>query len=305
MLEIGIPQILQPALPTSKTQTYFLVSNSFAICEEVSNKFKERRDFSVLLALQTLIQDKALNSFLQSVAKQKPVLDLLRTSFRKPIKVVSWLESFKVGRALYQTLLAMIWEVLLAIFIHCCSCQELGSIDGCLTLKEGQSCILPFTYQNVTYNGCITINDPDNLPWCSIQTYPGTDFHISGGGHWAHCDSNCPLHKQNLEGSEPVVVLRESLVGETCQTVSGENGICQPAATCVLLSPEEETAQTCSLNSHVCCQELLENSPTILNRLKEIGNQEKPTFEKPQEVSIEDVEDTLSSLRFGIFEVSF
>ena len=196
----------------------------------------------------------------------------------------------------------MIWQLLLAILIHCCVAQE---SDECLTLKEGQSCILPFTYQNVTYNGCITINDPDNLPWCSIQTYPGTDFHISGGGHWAHCDSNCPLHQNQNNTEEPFLVVRESVVGETCTTVNGENGICQPAATCVLLSQEEETASTCSLNSHVCCQELLENSPTILNKLKEIGNQEKPTFEKPQEISIEEVEDTLSSIRFGIFQVSF
>ena len=113
----------------------------------------------------------------------------------------------------------MIWQLLLAILIHCCVAQE---SDECLTLKEGQSCILPFTYQNVTYNGCITINDPDNLPWCSIQTYPGTDFHISGGGHWAHCDSNCPLHQNQNNTEEPFLVPRESVVGETCTTVNGE-----------------------------------------------------------------------------------
>ena len=79
----------------------------------------------------------------------------------------------------------MFWQ-LFTLFLPLCSisCQELGfpgatnseSLDnsenidenGCQTLK-GQNCILPFTYQNVSYSGCITINDPNNLPWCSIK----------------------------------------------------------------------------------------------------------------------------------------
>ena len=152
----------------------------------------------------------------------------------------------------------MIGQLIFTLILSSSYSQEEES--GCLTLK-GQPCILPFTYQNVSYNGCITINDPDDLPWCSIKTYPGTEFHISGGGHWGHCGSNCPLHDETINLREATVVTEE-----TCVTVDGENGVCQPAATCVLLSPEEESASTCTVNSHVCCQELLENNPTILNR---------------------------------------
>ena len=152
----------------------------------------------------------------------------------------------------------MIGQLIFTLILSSSYSQEEES--QCLTLK-GQPCILPFTYQNVSYNGCITINDPDDLPWCSIKTYPGTEFHISGGGHWGHCGSNCRLHDETINLREATVVTEE-----TCVTVDGENGVCQPAATCVLLSAEEESASTCTVNSHVCCQELLENNPTILNR---------------------------------------
>ena len=124
----------------------------------------------------------------------------------------------------------------------------------------------------------------------SFQTYPGTNFHIAGGGHWGHCNSNCPLHEDTVE-------IRTTAEVEKCTTVNGENGICKPAATCVVLTDEEEAAETCALKSHVCCKELLENNPTIKNKLKEIGNQVGPTFEKPQEISIEDVNEIFS--RFG------
>ena len=39
------------------------------------------------------------------------------------------------------------------------SCQTIAGID----------CVFPFKYNDITYNGCITIKDPENKPWCSTK----------------------------------------------------------------------------------------------------------------------------------------
>ena len=38
-------------------------------------------------------------------------------------------------------------------------CQTVAGID----------CVFPFKYNDITYNGCITIKDPENKPWCSTK----------------------------------------------------------------------------------------------------------------------------------------
>ena len=38
----------------------------------------------------------------------------------------------------------------------------------CKTI-EGKDCILPFTFKNTTFNKCITLEDPDDKPWCSTK----------------------------------------------------------------------------------------------------------------------------------------
>ena len=76
----------------------------------------------------------------------------------------------------------MFWQLFtILLSLHLFTCQELGfpgatnddSLEDlnqniCQTLN-GQNCVLPFKYENVSYSGCITLNDPDNLPWCSTK----------------------------------------------------------------------------------------------------------------------------------------
>ena len=45
--------------------------------------------------------------------------------------------------------------------------------NRCLTIGgkvTRQPCVFPFTYQDETYQGCTTVNDPDSKPWCSVAT---------------------------------------------------------------------------------------------------------------------------------------
>ena len=48
--------------------------------------------------------------------------------------------------------------------------------------EKGESCVFPFNYNGVEYNGCTTI-DAD-LPWCFIDET----------GNWGYCGSNCKMH---------------------------------------------------------------------------------------------------------------
>jgi len=59
----------------------------------------------------------------------------------------------------------------------------------CLTQsgpKVGVPCVIPFTYQGVTYNGCT--NDHHNTFWCSTNT---TSNGVAISGHWGNCNSDC------------------------------------------------------------------------------------------------------------------
>ena len=50
-------------------------------------------------------------------------------------------------------------------------------------------CIFPFKFAEVTHNSCITLNAPDNRPWCSTQV-DGDGVHVTG--RWGHCNARCP-----------------------------------------------------------------------------------------------------------------
>jgi len=64
----------------------------------------------------------------------------------------------------------------------------------CLT-KSGpslnQPCIFPFTYKDITYNGCPKIPNRPSQRWCSTEV-DSNGNHIAGQRKWGHCSSNCP-----------------------------------------------------------------------------------------------------------------
>ena len=58
----------------------------------------------------------------------------------------------------------------------------LHALPDCVTVsgdKSGLTCRLPFVYEGVLRQGCITQNDPDGLLWCSTRTN-SSGYHIKG-----------------------------------------------------------------------------------------------------------------------------
>ncbi len=106
----------------------------------------------------------------------------------------------------------------------------------------------------------------------------------------------------------------EKVDDEKCQTASGEDGTCKPASTCAFsttielkVDSEEEEASTsgnvCSVKSHICCKELLQNNPSIVQKLATAAaaNQQEPVA-KPEGISINQVEEILVKPRFEAVE---
>ena len=132
--------------------------------------------------------------------------------------------------------------------------------------------------------------------WLSTsQVHPGTSFHITGGGHWGHCSSQCSTASST---SSPIA--KNAAEQPECLTSAGENGFCQPASTCAFLTNEDHESATCS-SGQVCCKELLQNDPGIIQQLASAAAEKNEVvIEKPEAVSVEDVENALVGLRFGI-----
>ena len=70
--------------------------------------------------------------------------------------------------------------------------------QACQT-KSGPSpnkpCIFPFMWRGETYNECPIDPDDSNQRWCSTKV-DLNGKHITGEGHWGHCNSKCNLRRQ-------------------------------------------------------------------------------------------------------------
>ncbi len=42
--------------------------------------------------------------------------------------------------------------------------------------SPGAPCVFPFIFGDKTFNECITVSDPDQLPWCSIKVLSFINF---------------------------------------------------------------------------------------------------------------------------------
>ena len=56
---------------------------------------------------------------------------------------------------------------------------------------KNAQCKLPFKFDGVLRQGCITDTDPDDRYWCSTKVDENLD-HIPGNGYWGYCDQSCP-----------------------------------------------------------------------------------------------------------------
>ena len=81
-----------------------------------------------------------------------------------------------------------------------------GSGSGSSNSSCG-NCVFPFTFMGVEHTACTTI-DGDPKPWCSTLV-DENGVHVSGGGHWEYCGTDCPtmhhpemcVHPGNQPGS--------------------------------------------------------------------------------------------------------
>ena len=62
------------------------------------------------------------------------------------------------------------------------------TVDG---PRRERSCVLPFRFKNVVYQGCTSIDDRDRRLWCSTKTENNLD-HVGGQMHWGYCGPSCP-----------------------------------------------------------------------------------------------------------------
>jgi len=65
-----------------------------------------------------------------------------------------------------------------------------GSGSGSGSGNSCGNCVFPFTFMGVEHTACTTI-DGDPKPWCSTLV-DENGVHVSGGGHWEYCGSQCP-----------------------------------------------------------------------------------------------------------------
>ena len=57
----------------------------------------------------------------------------------------------------------------------------------CRSLRTGRPCLLPFTYKNTTYKGCLKDSESDGKAWC-----PTVMDNDNNPLRWADCSADCP-----------------------------------------------------------------------------------------------------------------
>ena len=79
-------------------------------------------------------------------------------------------------------------------------------------------CVLPFTFQNTTYEECTNRVDPKRRFWCSTKTDEDGN-HVVGGGHWGYCNPECNFGDAvNWPEEDDGVGLREAVLNSTSTT---------------------------------------------------------------------------------------
>ena len=61
--------------------------------------------------------------------------------------------------------------------------------------------MLPFKFQGILRNECITETDPDNRYWCSTKVNENLE-HTDSIGNWGYCSESCPPKSGLLRKAE-------------------------------------------------------------------------------------------------------
>jgi len=72
----------------------------------------------------------------------------------------------------------------------------LAAQTECLT-KNGQKCILPFTFEGEAQEGCVH-RWKDTAAWCAFKVDESGSF-IDDKSSWDYCDESCPLAPQQKD----------------------------------------------------------------------------------------------------------
>ena len=57
---------------------------------------------------------------------------------------------------------------------------------------KNTQCILPFKFNGILRQGCITDTDPDGRYWCSTKVDEDLEHSRFPNGYWGYCDKSCP-----------------------------------------------------------------------------------------------------------------
>ena len=89
---------------------------------------------------------------------------------------------------------------------------------GCTAIEKRtlvrKNCIFPFNYRGKIFNGCITLNDPDQRLWCSTLVDHNSN-HIVGKDAWGHCEQpTCPSDIQGQPVGNTQIIPSETIYDE-------------------------------------------------------------------------------------------
>ena len=88
--------------------------------------------------------------------------------------------------------------------------------------------MLPFKFQGILRNECITETDPDNRYWCSTKVNENLE-HADGIGNWGYCSQLCPLENNfqrkaeisSITGPKQTIISSTTTVKTTTTAIEG------------------------------------------------------------------------------------
>ena len=72
----------------------------------------------------------------------------------------------------------------------------LGDLSGeCFTTIDSPEknipCVIPFKFEGIERNGCITDNDPKGRYWCPTKVNQNLEY-VASEKDWGFCKQSCP-----------------------------------------------------------------------------------------------------------------
>ena len=97
--------------------------------------------------------------------------------------------------------------------------------DGCQT---GDPCVLPFRYKNVTYDGCTTVEDPEDKLWCSTKVGQHTPLCHSTVFRWTARASTSGSPRRGATALPTAQVRRLVMTGQLSNSCARQRRQCGP-----------------------------------------------------------------------------